>query len=261
MTARTLNDILLTVCEYALPRQSGAAESGSVTTLVDSVRKQSPGGFTSGVLFIKTGTHAGKFFPVTTYDGSTGTFTFPTVTGAISAGVQYAAFEVEAGGNLYDFISAVNQSLRDLGVIPAEDETLTTVVDQEAYNLPTGVSDVVAVWVAEDLTAPYNYRPHRHWDEVGGTLRFHTGYAPAWASYKIRLKYMTAHATLDTYEDAISRYINWNWLKYQTIVNLVRSLSNRGHNWDRYKNIFEEAQARLVNLRPWNETMLVIKAA
>jgi hypothetical protein len=266
----TLSDILLSVAEYVLPIQRGVVTTGDTVTpfvtITDATFKQSPGQFTNGVLFFLTGTHAGKFVVITDYNSTTGVFTFADVGASIVAGVQYAAFALKAGANLYDLIASVNQSLREqAGHIRYKDATLLTITDEDEYTIPSGVSNIIKVEIARDTAAPYNYEPFTHWDEEDGLLKIpyqHMLSDAYSADHKVQITYMKKHATLDTYEDAIDPQINTNWLKFQSAINLIHTMANRGIGFEEFRVILDEAQQKVVTMRPTSGPPIVrLKAA
>jgi len=261
--AYTLNDALLALASYALPIHDGIATGGSTTQLIDTVRIQANDTFNNGVIFFRTGTYANTYAVVTDYASATGIFTFAALTGAgIVAGVQYSVFSLMSGLNLYDMIHALNQALQDCGDVLQEDETLVTIADQEDYTLPTGVSHVREIHTTSETAAPYYWRPSTHWEEINGKLRFPYQYAPAsGAGYKIRIGYKAKHAALSVSTSEVSSQINTEWLKYTAAINLIRSLANRGGNWSDYKTIFEEAQQKVITMRPTYGIDVMVKGA
>lgn len=250
--AYTLNNALLAVSRYMLPKHSGAATGGSQTTLVDATRKQANDQFNNGVIFFITGSFAGQYATVTDYASSTGTFTFASI-GApgIVAGVQYEAFALMSGLNLYDIIGAINQALDTVGdVLQEDDSSLTSVDGQETYTLPTGVYNLTKLEFSLDTSAPYMWRPHHHWDELNGELRIPNQYAYRGDGYLMRLTYKAPHDTLADYDDEVSHQVNTEWLKFAASINLMQSLANRGANWKDMKTLFEKAEERVTSMRP-----------
>lgn len=258
----TLNDALLSVVRYCLPKHAGAATGGSITTLVDSVRKLANDQVNDGVIFFLSGTFAGQYRQISNYASNTGTFTFSTVGGAgIVSGVLYEAFQLMSGANPYDIISAINQALADLGEVLQEDDTLTTVDQQESYDLPAGVYNIKGVEIGASTSEPYQWRPFTHYKEMNGALRIPFQFSPLGDGYPIRLTYRTPHDVLDSYGDEISYQVNHEWLTYQSAINLIQNLANRGGNWADYKVVFEKAEDRVVHIRPLHGTTVVIHGA
>jgi len=251
----TLNDMLLAVSRFSLVMHSGAATGGGTTTLVDNLRKQISDQFNAGIIFFLTGTNAGKYTMVADYDGATGTFTFST-TGLVVSGVLYEACALSSGANMYDIVRAINQALFELGDIPTiidyvDDATLISATDTEEYALPTGVRNVRQMWVAGATSAPYKWRKFTHFTENNGYLYIpyqYTGYLGD--GYPLRLKYYAPHSVLDTYEDVVNPNVNKQWLTYAASVNLLRSLGTRIKSWGEVKVPFEEAQQKVISVRP-----------
>lgn len=247
--------MLLAVSRFSLITHSGAATGGSTITLVDNLRKQISDQFNAGIIFFLTGTNAGKYTMVTDYDGTTGTFTFSTMAAVVS-GVLYEACALSSGANMYDIITAINQALFELGDIPTlidydDDNTLISDTDAEEYTLPTGVQNVRKMWVAGATSSPYKWKNFTHFSENDGMLHIpyqYTGYLGD--GYPLRLKYYAAHDTLDTYEDEVNPNVNKQWLTYAASVNLLRSLGTRVRSWGEVKVPFEEAQQKVIAIRP-----------
>ena len=202
----TLFDVALPVAEIVhVPHRGIASASGSTTTLVDAVRVTQNGYFNGGTMFIISGASAGKFSRISGYNQ--GLFTFDTLTPTSNvAGDRYIAVPAEI--SLYDIISAINLALLDTGNLVKEDLNLTVVADQEEYTLPTGVSNLCRVETTQSTTTPYEYKESKHWDELGGKLRFDTGYRPGAAGTKLRLTYLTPHATVNVAADVIDSQIS-----------------------------------------------------
>jgi len=258
----TLNDAMLAVVRYLLPKHSGVATGGSVSTLVDGTFVQANDQFNDGVLFFRSGTFANQFVNITDYLSPGGTFYFSSV-GApgIVAGVRYEAFATHSGMNVYDIISAINQALDTVGDVLQEDETLTTVDGQESYDLPAGVYNLHMVQIAQDTSTPYKWTPCLHWKELNDDLRIPNQYAYFGTSYPIRLTYLAKHDTLDTYDDAISQQINTEWLKYAASINLMQSMANRGANWRDMQTLYEKAEERVTRMRPKKGILVSVQAA
>jgi hypothetical protein len=201
----TLFDVALPVAEIVhLPHRGAATVVGTATTLIDTVRATQNGYFNGGTIFIISGASAGKFSRISGYNQ--GIFTFDTVTTLNGVGDRYAAVLAEI--SLYDIISAINLALLDVGNLVKEDIQLTVVADQEEYTLPTGVSNLCRVETTQSTTTPYEYKESKHWDEIGGTLRFDTGYRPGAAGTKLRLTYLVPHVTVNVAADVIDSQIS-----------------------------------------------------
>jgi len=198
-------------------RSSTTTSAGSATTIVDSTRTEPADYWNDGTLWITSGTHSGKSRKITDWALSGTTFTIPTTTTAAGSGVTYSVISADwPQDKLWEFINA---ALREFGDVPQVDTSLTTVADQEAYTLPTGVYNVRHVEIATELTAPYYYR-HEYgtWREMDGSLYFNTKREPGDDDYLIRLTYMAAHATMDADADTISDYVHLDRLIWTAAV-------------------------------------------
>ena len=89
---------------------------------------------------------------------------------------------------LSELKSALLLAADELGQIPASDTSLTVVEDQAVYTLPTGVTNVYRVEIAQDSSDPYGWVVYQNWVEVNGTIEFDN--APS--GYTIRLYYRKA---------------------------------------------------------------------
>jgi len=198
----------------------GTATGGSATTLLDTGVTEEDDYFNGGTIWPLSGNNAGKSAVITDWAKSTGTYTFATMTLVNAAGNLYAS--CNADFPRYVLIQAINKALRAIGGIPAQDATLVTVADQEAYTLPAGVIDVRKVEVAMMTTAPYQYVPHFGWRQIGTTIAFDTERAPDEADYKIRLTHVALPTTLTADTDAISNYIYPDRLSWKAAVHALR---------------------------------------
>jgi len=259
----TLNDALLALSRYCLAKHGGISTAlGTNSTLVDATRKGANDQFNNGIIFFLSGAYAGQFATVTDYASTTGTFTFsPSMAASIQPSVQYEAYQMVSGLNMYDAIGAINQALDTVGDVLQENTALVTVDGQESYDLPSGVYNVQTVEIARETSTPYRWMPSTHWHEINDDLRFPNQFAYFGDDYTIRLTYLAPHDTLADYDDVVNQQINTQWLKYKAAVNLLRSQANRGVAWGEMKTQYEEAQDRLTTLRPKKGISVVVKGA
>ena len=200
----------------------GSADSGSTALkIVDSDLRDRAGTFTDGTLWITTGTQVNSTRLVNTH--GVGELTFDTLTATLTAGDQYAvARPVMKRDQLRRAINLALQSI-DPYTKDYEDATFITVADQEDYTLPTGVADVVDVWIATQAAAPFKYQMHMAWDELqSGKLRFLMN-EPQLAGYRIRLGYNTRHAILTADTGAIDAGIDPIRLQWEAALWAWRS--------------------------------------
>ena len=201
----TLAEATLLLAEHlAIDFSRGTAASGSATTLVDTARTTRDALFDGGTIWITSGTHIGKSRDITSWDLPTFTFTFPTLTTAVAAGVTYAV-----AGSDYPrekLIQALNLGILKLNGVIKLDETLTVVPYQEEYTLPTGVTDIKRIEIAQFATAPYYFSPNLYWEVVEGKIRFDPGAAPD-QGYTMRIFHNVLPADLVNDADVIDAQI------------------------------------------------------
>lgn len=204
----------------------GDATSGSTTTLVDNVgRFEGDDFFDQGTLFMLSGNLAEQTMVISSWDGTTKTFTFPTQGSPVGAGDDYGAIPKDYPKWL--MVEAINQALIDIGKLPNTNTTLTTVTNQEEYTLPADVEDIKRVEIAHSLVAPYLFVPHVNWREREGKLVFDTDYEPAVDGYKIRLSYNEPHDTVSAGSDLIDDLIDRELLRWSAAVFALRWRMNR----------------------------------
>jgi len=219
----TLFDVSLALAKVlGNVRSSTTTSAGTATTVIDTTRTEPVDFWNGGTLWMTSGTDLGKSRKITDWALSGTTFTVPTMTSAPGSGAAYSVITADwPQDKLWDFI---NEALQDMGDVPVQDSTLTTVADQEQYTLPSGVYDVRLVEVATSKTAPYDYQPyHGVWKEIpSGKLEFATGREPVDTGYLIRLTYMGVHAAFTADTSAVSTYIHINRLKWAAAVHAWR---------------------------------------
>lgn len=214
----TLIEAALRVVKRVGPVYYGTATGGSTTTLIDTLNTEQQGYFDDGVIWLLTGSNPGEWVDVLSFGN--GTFTFKSaVTPTIAAGDKYACITQKYWGRM-DLRSAVNEACKSISKIFTSDATLVVVADQEEYTLPTGVSDVRRVEVAENATSPYSYTTNAYWKEDNGTLRFHPDHIPDQAAgNKIRVWYAATHPDLD---DTTSLYWSIDDMQWAAVLYLLQ---------------------------------------
>src|SRR5574338_17073 len=85
----TFYDLLKELAQRIADPRSGLAESGSTTTLVDSLLAEPDNYYNKGNLFLDQATPI--IVRITDYASSTGTFTFPAIDVAVTAALGYTA--------------------------------------------------------------------------------------------------------------------------------------------------------------------------
>lgn len=210
-----LFDATLALAEILGDVVTGTADSGTTAKLVDAALDERAGILAPGTLFLKDCTQAAldyTFHDIIRHDQNT--LHFATLSATITAADPYAAFP-GAKFALRHLIKAINRAVQDLKSFTQENATLTTVANQEEYQLPAGVSNVVSVEIAKSLTSPYNYSEHRNYKETNaGYIRFFAN-IPGIAGYKIRVGYNATHSELSAATDTFNPGISMERLKYE----------------------------------------------
>lgn len=239
--AAALLEIARVVTRHAEGITSGA---GTTTTLVDTSLTGPDDLWNGGIVFILSGTQAGKTATITDYVKLTGTITFaPALAGAPGAGDKYALCGAEFARS--ELLSALNLALDDLGALPQVNDTLTSVAKQEEYSLPAGVGDVRRVLVAANAADPYDWKEQYYWTELGGKLYFDKAKAPTQGSKKIRLVYLAPSAEVSADADTISDYIPIERIKWTAAVNAIRArYIDVGKDSQTILDRFKEAQGQ-----------------
>lgn len=215
----TVYDVSLKVAKEVMDVIESTATGGSTTTLADTtlLALLPNDHFNNGRLWIKSGTHASKVFIVSDFATATGVVTFPSVTGAIVAGVRFAIAR-----NTYPWdqiLSAIQRALDSTWV--TDEITLTGDGESLEYTLPTGVYNVKGVELEDVSITNSGRKISTHWKEtIDGTLRFDYGYAPR-ADIEIIVSYRTPHAEIADYTTVINNEIDLEWLKYKAAYELL----------------------------------------
>lgn len=216
----TVADITLKVAKEVMDVIEGTATGGSTTALVDSVllAPQPDDFWNNGMIYIKSGTHAGEVYLITDFATTTGTVTFAAVTGAIVSGVRYSITR-----NTYPWdqiVSAIQRAL-DSTWITGIDSTLEGDGETLEFTLPTGVYDVKRVEFEDTAATNGGRKNSTHWRETStGKLRFDYGHAPI-DGYTIHVYYRDQHAELTSSTVVISNEINVEWLKWAAAQELL----------------------------------------
>jgi len=236
----TLAGAALSLAKLVSNVRSSTATGGSVTTLIDTARTEPDDFFTGGTIWFLSGANLGKSAVITGWVLSTKTFTFATQT-ALVAGVLYAASPWDyPRDKLWE---AINRALQGLENLPAEDVTLTTVADQEAYSIPAGCEDVRRVEIATQTAAPLQYFVSHHWQIVGSKIRFHWDYAPDTTGYTMRLTYIGLHNDLTTDISVITPYVHPELLQWVAAVEALRAkIQERGEDDVTIPKLLNDAQ-------------------
>jgi hypothetical protein len=232
----------------------GIATGGNATTVVDTVRFEPDDWYDQGTIWMISGLNAGKSAQVTAWTLAGTTFTFPTMTLLNAAGNVYAAAPPDFPRWL--LIQSINESNRFF--YPSQDNTaLVTVADQESYNLPAGVYNILSVEIATQTAAPLDYISHYNYKERNGTIRFDKGHVPQTAGFTIRLSYRPQPAQLSLDADVIDNQIDLDALTWKAAVHALRwRLSFTGRDEkakvERYQEFLAEAERHAAQYPPPN---------
>lgn len=215
--------------------QSAATADGAAgkTTLVDTsawfvspTTLPADDYFNGGTLWLidaVTGTsNDGDTRIITDYVSSTGTYTFAAADAQVLTGDTYAACP-----RFYPrFIlrQAVNHVLAEVGGEDLYSISLTTVADQMAYDLPTGVYNVKRLEIATADSSPYYYvaiDPGK-WREINDDIVFKDGEQPTTTGDIIRLTYRVPFAELTTDAGTLPDLVDMNWVKWAGVAYCLR---------------------------------------
>lgn len=200
--------------KMAFKSVDGVATGGSTTTIVDTALStfHTADEFKDWWAFISSTTDAGapknQYRKVTTYVDSTGTISWTTaMTAAVGAGDEYAVYNV-SNIPFYTLLKLINDALNDLEP-PLVDSSLTTSGSAFSYTLPAAVKGMQPFKV-ELIDSSNNVYPNMDYEiipsagETADTLRFLR--KPA-SGYTIHYYYKVKQ-TLDSYDDAVSKYVH-----------------------------------------------------
>lgn len=209
----------------------GVATGGSTNSLIDTANPQKDGYFDGGTIWFLSGNNAGKALTIDSYIAKTFNFADQDdgdieTDETILEGDQYAA--INSMFPLGKLKEAINQLLIFLP-IKKYDDTLTVDVDNNVYDLPTGVRDVRRVEIATFSTAPYGYVAIPWWKEINGKLEILDGIFLDDESLKIRLTYSGYHGEVDD-DDEIDPRVPPEYLRYGGLVWLWRNYIQRVEN-------------------------------
>ncbi len=266
LTQYTVFDALYDLAiKLPMLRYEGAVTSVGTGTIIDTTLPNINGMFNGGTLFVWFTTvdppvHNKRSKLVTDHTGTT--LTISPLEASIAAGAGYAVFNASFPHWL--LIQALGLALQDFGDIPVVRE-ITTVENQEEYDytdsaaIMTG-NQVVAVEIAANKTAPYEYHPHYHWKmnhspTTGMTLVFDKNHIPS-GGYLMRLTYMAKHLDIvgrETYaalswaaQDGleIAPVINPQRLSWQAAVYALRWKVGAAPSEPMYATMLNEAIKR-----------------
>lgn len=217
----TLVDAMLETARIMGITHEGTATSGTLTSLTDTSMEEPADYWNGGTLWILSGANNGSCVVVKTHNGNT--VSFSAMSGTIAAGVEYAL--ATADYPKHKLKQAVLTVLRNDEIL-LKDDTTTVTDDTEEYSLPSGVSNVIAVHVAQEDEEPYYWQPHYYWQENYGKLLFDPGKEPTNTGDKIRIWYLGAHGEIAESGTILSS-VPINWLKWKSAEFLYRDKLTR----------------------------------
>jgi hypothetical protein len=243
----TLIEAALRVTQKLHDVYYGTATGGTTTTLVDTLCTEQQGYFNNGVMWLTSGSNIGEWVEIVSFGN--GTFTFKSaVTPSIALGDKYAVIPDDLSRNLLR--NVINEACKSVSKIYTSDSTLVVVANQEEYTLPTGVSDVRRVEVAENATSPYSYGVNAYWKENGGKLYFHPNHIPdQTAGNKIRLWYATIHPDLDDTSTLYWQVDDILWLAIIYVLQHDYIAHGEDHKWVVEMNRKAEEEQEKANRR------------
>jgi len=122
--------------------------------------------------------------------------------------------------------------LLDVGPVTSYNDVTVVIADTEEYTLPSGVSGVVKVEVANAAAEPYEWATYFQWQEAGGKLIFDPNYGPSTVGRIIRIWYNAPHAEVDSDADEISAQIPSPLLLWKAAVYALNQRANNRLNAD-----------------------------
>lgn len=238
-----LRDAMLDLARLMMDVYEGQADAtGTKLTLIDSTNDENTELFQGGTIWFRSGTNNNLCKLIDTFNG--GTFTW---TGDVAANTASADFYAAAPADypkrlLKQAIISVLTSAK----IPKIISTLTVQTSTFEYSLPTGVGNVRLV----EIETPGEYVINDYWSEVNGKVVFDSGKEPGDPGKIIRILYMGYHGSIEEASygtpaayDAISPFMDLNYLKWAGAVHLLRNaLQKKGNDDPLLIQFFNEAK-------------------
>jgi len=210
----SLARVMLDVARHVTGVVEGTAQSGTTSTLVDTILTQTAGYWKGSALFLncEEATPSNDIVTPVLRFGE-GTLTFATQTAPVTSATCYALVNPEFTVN--EIKQAVLSILRQR---PVEyvDETMTAASGTLEYTLPAGVSGIRRMIVDGTI--------NQHWREQNGELVF----LKAPADGVISIYYYIPQGTIALTTTVNAKY-DYDWLKWSAVVNLLRMKVQRVH--------------------------------
>lgn len=229
----TLFDAVLAVARKLSSIRSGTVDSGTTTTIVDTIRAEVEDFWKNGTALITKDTGGvapeSEWSRISAFAKATGTVTMDALTAAVAAGDKYAL--VVPRYPLHALIDAFNAELTGTQ-FPEVDTSLTTITSVTEYTLPSGVfkHNLRQVWVqTNDDSADNQWFKLRNWSvQVATTGSAHKLIILSAVDdgYTIKLVYVKYHDALIDPTDEINDLIPLELLLPGACI---QAITNRSH--------------------------------
>ena len=229
----TLFDGVLALARKLSATRTGTVDSGSTTTIVDTVRFEVEDFWKNGTVLVTKDTIGlapeGEWSRVSAFVKATGTVTFDAITEAVAAGDKYAL--VVPRYPLHALIDAFNAELTGTKY-PEVDTSLSTLANTTEYTLPSGIfrHNLRQVWVqTEDVSADNQWFRLRNWlveTATTGSAHKLILLSPVDSGYKLKLVYVKYHDALVDASDEVNDLIPLERLLPSAAIHAIL---NRGH--------------------------------
>lgn len=244
----TLYDTLLDTARLCGILKSGKTTlTGATDYLVDTNRYEPDDYFNNGTVFIRSGTYASQTGRVLDYTQSNG-YIYVDPIEAVNWTIPNDIYYSITNENREALVQAINQALFDIGEYTAIDDTLTVVNETSEYTLPTGVSRVKRIAIANRVDDPIEYHRAYHWHEIGGVLYIDDEILQPEGN-TIRLYYNKRHDEVNADDDAIQNNVDTTWLAWAATYYFLRTrLQYSGNSDERESMLLGEAQNKFEKL-------------
>jgi hypothetical protein len=243
----TLWDATLDLAQILMQVYQGTATGGTTATVVDTSIDEPSNYFgttnRNGTLWLDLATNASK--AITGHTTTTLTFT-PAQTNVVAANDVYYAAPPDFPRSI--LIQSVNQALMEMGPYPVTVEKTATIDQQEYDSDDDSVYEehIIAIEIANDTTAPYNWTPMHNWRQeelTKRTLVFEQNYVPTHA-FTMRITYLGNHSTLSTDAGIVNRLVKRERLKWQAAkYALLWKIQHTKGDEDHWKEMLQNAVA------------------
>jgi len=236
----TLFDALLATAQLVGMTRSGITTSGgSLTTIIDTTLMDASDSYNGGTLFLTDDLLTRR---ITDYAQTSGTLTF---TPAISAAQDDAgSYFTVCNARREDIAQAVNQALRQIGGVTSINDALVTIAETQNYALPTGISNITRIKIANRADDPIEYHRVYSWREFGGSIYINETIMQA-AGNIIRLYYDAPNAQVNADTDVISNFVDLNRLAWTSAYHFFRNrLAIEGNQDQRVNLLMQEAAGK-----------------